>query len=90
MVQDPKKPTKAAKRPSLPRPGRAKNRSGKPTTLYFSDDLKGALQGLAKKHDRPMAREIERALRAWLYLHDALPEELELPDGLPRKHFPKN
>jgi hypothetical protein len=44
---------------------------------------------LAAKYDRAMAREIERALRAWLYLHDVLPKELDLPEGLPKKNFPK-
>ncbi len=77
------------KKPAAKPPAKRKNRAGIPTMLYFDPILKTPLQALAEKHDRPMAREIERALRAWLYLHDVLPKELELPEGLPKKNFPK-
>jgi len=77
------------KKPDKKQPAKRQNRAGIPTLLYFDPVLREPLQALAAKHDRAMAREIERALRAWLYLHDVLPKELELPEGLPKKNFPK-
>ena len=63
----PKDPTPSPKKPK-------KNRKGRPVMVWFPDPIKKAMTELADKNDRPLTREIDRAIRAWLTQHGCLPE----------------
>lgn len=64
--------TEEKKQPEASKAG--KPQRNKPVMVWFSEPVKTAITDLAVKNDRPIIREIERAVKAWLAQHGCLPE----------------
>jgi hypothetical protein len=56
-----------------------KNRVGIQTVLWLEPPIRERMQLMASRADRPLTKEVERAIKLWLYLHGELPEGFELP-----------
>ncbi len=46
----------------------------KPVQVWFTEPVKNAMRALADKNARPLTREIEQAILAWLAKHGMMPE----------------
>jgi hypothetical protein len=57
------------------------NRSGRPFQLYLPDDLRAALEDVARGNSRTLAAEMRTALRLYL----ANPERVRLPEPPPKR-----